>query len=429
VLVVNATQAAEKVQKELRARFFAEQAQLPRPMQEIEGIEHVSELASRTGTPVSVMQWNVLADGLCANSPHSGGFGLCPAQWLTAEHRRSTVLKAISTRSPDIVALQEADNWDWWKAQMGKIGYQGFERLDDKSPCLTVAVNEPKFPDGLALFWRKGMFKLSERVVEQDPENWSTEGKNKFMIARLRVQKTGEYVVVCNAHLDSRKTHEGAKVRLKQTRRMLAKLEDMAVPTAWDTTGKTATAVFVCCDLNEPHGQESHLEIRNREVLKATYRTKAGMRDVMRDSGSHAYEGYITSYKVRTGTYKHGKHKYAVDHMFHCGGAVPLAVARMPTEAEIGPCGLPAPNWPSDHMYVYCEYLICPTSALPTSPHRVIKNPMGSGGELDEMRQSLVSDVEISDAATESDKKLLRCICAVLAVLVCIIGSVVADFW
>ncbi len=432
VIVVNATQAPEKIQKELRARFFAEQAQLPRPVQDIEGIEHVDELANRTGTPVSVMQWNVLADGLCANSPQSGGFGLCPAPWLTAEHRRSMVLKAISTRSPDIVALQETDNWEWWKLQMGKMGYQGCERLDHKSPCLKVAVNEPRFPDGLALFWKKGIFKLSERVVEEDPENTATEGKNKFLIARLRIKKTGEYVVVCNTHLDSRKSQEGHKVRLKQTRRMLASLEDTAVPTAWDTTGKTATAVFLCCDLNEVHGQDSHLEIRNREVLKATYRTKAGMRDVMRDSGSHTYAGYITSYKVRTGTYKHGTHKYAVDHMFHCGGAVPMAVARMPTEAQIGPRGLPAPNWPSDHMYVYCEYLICPTSGMPTSPHKVIKNPMAFGGELDEMRRSLVVDGTpdaTTNPATESDKKLLCCICAVLFVLICVIGSVVADFW
>lgn len=433
VLVVDATKSREKVHKQLRKVFFEGQTLLARPMQDTTEIEYVSEMARKSSTPISVLQWNVLADGLCANSPENGGFGLCPTPWLKADYRRSAIVKAIGARSPDVVALQETDNWDWWKLEMGKLGYEGRERMDDKSPCLEVALNQPKYPDGLAIFWKPGRFRLSDVVLGKDPQDISAEGKDKFLIARLRVKKTGEYVVVCNTHLDSRKSVEGSKVRLKQTQRLLTQLEEMALPTAWDTTGKDASAVFLCGDLNEVQGQNSHREIKERKILKETYRTQAGMRDVMRDQGGHTYAGYITSYKCRTGDYKHGTHKYAVDHMFHCGSAVPMTVARMPTAEEIGPRGLPSLNWPSDHMYIYTEYLLCATRA--TEKHRLVQNPMaGSGGELDDMRRSLVGGqvggkTGTQQGPTKAQKTMLGGACMALVVLSLSIGFVALLFW
>ena len=124
--------------------------------------------------------------------------------------------------------------------------------------------------------------------------------------------------------------------------------------------------------------------------------------------------------------------------MFHCGSAVPMAVARMPTEAEIGPRGLPAPNWPSDHMYIYCEYLICATSAVPTDSkkaQRFVQNPMASGGELDDMRRSLVGNDgivlgdEALDPASENEKRVLSFVCVLLVILVGNIAIVSAYFW
>ena len=408
-------------------------------------VETGADLPIGKNTPITILQWNVLADGLCGNSPNSGGFSRCPKKWLDSECRFPQLYKAIAGASADVVALQETDNWPWWQEHMAKLGYDSQSRIDETSACLTVAVQEPKWPDSISLFWKRNRFKLDEMIVGEDPADVAALGKNRYMMARLRISKTGEYVVVCNAHLHSTKSAEGAQVRVDQTRRMMDQLDAMAMPTDPMQRGKAAQAVFLCGDLNARRGEQCHTDIMERTIFKVT----PGMQDVM---ANHGYKDDVTSVKVRTGSYKAGKVAYAVDHMLTTGAAVPTLISKLPTMAEIGPTGLPSVNWPSDHLYLYVEFMICAKIGGKNGVRgqREVANPMNGSAVVNPMaeirlqefdpRGSMMAeglmDASITDAenvtlppASGQQKQMLIFCCGALFVIGVALIFVVSANW
>ena len=89
------------------------------------------------------------------------------------------------------------------------------------------------------------------------------------------------------------------------------------------------------------------------------------MSDAYADAG-HA--GDFTTFKNRTGDYKAGEVKHAIDHLLHSAGAVPLAVLSLPQEEEIGKDGLPCVSWPSDHLSICVEFAISQQPARSADP-------------------------------------------------------------
>ena len=89
------------------------------------------------------------------------------------------------------------------------------------------------------------------------------------------------------------------------------------------------------------------------------------MSDAYADAG-HA--GDFTTFKNRTGDYKAGEVKHAIDHLLHSAGAVPLAVLSLPQEEEIGKDGLPCVSWPSDHLSICVEFAISEQPARSADP-------------------------------------------------------------
>ena len=78
------------------------------------------------------------------------------------------LLKAILERNADVVCLQEVDHWPEWEQEMAALGYSGRARIDQRSPCLTVAVKGPKLPDSVAIFWRRGSYELDHLHAGED---------------------------------------------------------------------------------------------------------------------------------------------------------------------------------------------------------------------------------------------------------------------
>ena len=292
------------------------------------------------GVRLKILQWNVLADGLSGNTSIKGGFTLCPTLWLDWAVRFERLAAAVADAVADIVVLQEVDHADQWKETMLALGYDCEVRLDLCSPCLKAALNEPKLPDGVAVFWKRDVLSLDEAVLGEDVSADGIEYKSKLLLARLQHTASGAYVVVVNCHLDSQKSEEGVKVRAVQSRRMLEQAKAFADLEA----GKPCEAWFVCGDLNATRGEECHDAI-----------LEAGLADCYAEAG---FGDMFTSIKVRTGSFKAGSVKYAVDHMFHSSGAVPTGVMSLPQEDLIGACGLPSVNYPSDHLSLYGEFLL-----------------------------------------------------------------------
>ena len=285
------------------------------------------------GTRMKVLQWNVLADGLSGNCEGSGGFTRLPAEFLEFKARHAMQRKHIEESNADIVALQEVDHAEEWLSEMAELGYDGKIRTDEDSPCLRAALNEPKLPDGVALFWKRSRLELDEYVPGVDVGG--DEGyKSKRLLARLKSTSSGAFIVLANVHLDSRKNDEGVAVRTRQSEGLLADLRQFV-----QNKEKPASVVFIAGDLNAKRGERCH------DVLLAAW--GRGLSDAYADAG---YADSFTSFKNRTGDYKAGVVKYAVDHLLHSAAAVPVAILKLPQEAEIGEDGLPCANWPSDHV-------------------------------------------------------------------------------
>jgi len=108
--------------------------------------------ASKSGKEhFSALQWNVLAAGLSLSG--QGGFRVEDKSVLEPwSGRRAHILAEIVTYSPDIVALQEVDDFPYFDAHLSSLGYVGHFQAKPNSPCLTQAVNIG--PDGCALFHR-----------------------------------------------------------------------------------------------------------------------------------------------------------------------------------------------------------------------------------------------------------------------------------
>ena len=215
----------------------------------------------RTGTEVpgsrrlSLLQFNVLADGLSGNCEGKGGFTLIPPDWLDWERRWPMLLKVIRETDADIVALQEVDHVGQWVEAMEGLGYEGQVRIDTRSPCLKASLGDPatgeKFPDGVALFWRRERLSADECQHGVDGEY-----KSKVLTARLRCLESGAYVVAANVHLDSKKSEIGVRIRAEQSRSVLSEVSAFA-----QHETKPAAAVVIAGDLNATREEECHSSI------------------------------------------------------------------------------------------------------------------------------------------------------------------------
>lgn len=238
----------------------------------------------------------MLADGLSGNCEGKGGFTLIPPDWLDWEQRWPLLLKVIQQTDADIVALQEVDHVDQWVEAMDGLGYEGQVRIDERSPCLKASRGDPatgeKFPDAVALFWRKGRLSMDECQHGVDGEY-----KTKVLTARLRCLESGAYFVAVNMHLDSKKSEKGVRIRAEQSRNMLSEVSAFA-----QHETKPAAAVFIAGDLNATRAEECH-----SSILQADFGDRLGaIRDAYADAG---FSEDFTSLKIRTGSFKAGKAK------------------------------------------------------------------------------------------------------------------------
>ena len=116
------------------------------------------------GTPLRVVQFNILADGLSARHPSNGGFTESPPESLAWDFRRDRLVAEVfrhfeEEAGPDVVAMQEVDHYDELAAEMRRRGYEGTWKAKPDSPCLRFNAD---LEDGCALFWRTDAVAVDE---------------------------------------------------------------------------------------------------------------------------------------------------------------------------------------------------------------------------------------------------------------------------
>ena len=74
------------------------------------------------------------------------------------------LLEEIVERDPDIVALEEVDDFAFFQSNLSRLGYAGFHVPKPSSPCLKTKDNIG--PDGTAVFVRRDRFDIIGRGSE-----------------------------------------------------------------------------------------------------------------------------------------------------------------------------------------------------------------------------------------------------------------------
>jgi mRNA deadenylase 3'-5' endonuclease subunit Ccr4 len=129
------------------------------------------------GTNFSLMTWNVLADSYINYS----FYPYCPYPALKWPYRRKLILNAIQDKTPDIICMQELEDYDWFENNLESLGYRGLFKQRTRGRT-----------DGCAIFYQDHKFKLVKteavelnRFAYNDPD---MQKLNEFFLGYNRGQ-------------------------------------------------------------------------------------------------------------------------------------------------------------------------------------------------------------------------------------------------
>ncbi|EQC42594.1 hypothetical protein SDRG_00323 [Saprolegnia diclina VS20] len=205
---------------------------------------HLRSLAAASDTPsFTIVQFNVLADGLSGLRDDLGGFTLAPPGSLAWAHRRQPLLDEILRFAPDIVCLEEVDHfYDWFEPQLAAQGYTGVFAPKPHSPCLQVSDQR----DGCAVFVNTRF-----RIVRHDvlsyacyvpPDTTTHQPQNQVaLLVELALHDSTHEVLVACTHLKAAKDAAGEAIRTQEAA-MLCR--------ALSAKQGAGHAIVVCGDFN-----------------------------------------------------------------------------------------------------------------------------------------------------------------------------------
>ncbi|KAJ9515260.1 hypothetical protein QJQ45_002391 [Haematococcus lacustris] len=185
-----------------------------------------ADLAPSAPSPLRVLQWNVLADGLAQH----GDFIKVPSAALEWETRLPLILDEIEEASADICAIQELNRYEELRALLALRGYDGCFFPKHCSPASRYRCPA----DGLAIFYKKDRLE----VAAQPAGTYFLDSKGRnmsqgFLRITLTDRLQGQQVVVVTTHLKAKQGQEMDSTRLSQVQQMLAGLgSDLQRPQA-----------------------------------------------------------------------------------------------------------------------------------------------------------------------------------------------------
>ena len=330
---------------------------------------------------LSVMQFNVLADSLCAKLDNYGCFA-GPRDAMEWEQRGVRLMEEVTRHGelPDLVAMEEVDHFaDWFEPQLAALGYAGtWSKKTGK-----------RSRDGCALFWRTSKLALRGDV---ETLRYSVGGQIAILAAfdfvrseaALAAAATASAAVseavsavvrsveassssvtagggggaaatppcppppplavagvfVAVTHLKASKNAEGEAIRTVQ----LSELFDRVA------AARAGLPCLIALDMNAapassacaPYAPSAYpTALAHALGVHSTYATALGA------------EPAYTTWKIRVGDFKSGEAKHTIDYIFATTDIAVERVLRMPAEGDVVATRLPGWEYPSDHIALY----------------------------------------------------------------------------
>ncbi|XP_037619396.1 nocturnin-like isoform X2 [Sebastes umbrosus] len=316
-----------------------EEALRDRPTRFHRKFTHLNDGDSAPGSPIRVMQWNILAQAL---GEGLDSFVQCPPEALSWSRRKYLILEEILTYRPHILCLQEVDHYyDTLQPVLAGLGYSSDFCPKPWSPCLDVEGNNG--PDGCALFFDQSRFEFLDSVnirlsAMRIPTN------QVAVVTMLRCRSTGRCVCVAVTHLKARAGWEW--LRSAQGSDLLRQLQNLVQKHAGDPAGAPSSDIplLICGDFNA---------VPTEEVYRRFATSPLGLDSAYKKlSQDGLTEPDYTSWKIRST----GECCTTLDYIWYSQDTLRVdAVLDMPTEEQIGPNRLPSFSYPSDHLSLICD--------------------------------------------------------------------------
>jgi len=329
---------------------------------------------SVAGRPLRVVQFNLLADGLCGMDKDKGGFTESPTAALDWDYRRQLLVDEIFRHfAPDIVACQEVDHFDWLSAAMEMRGLRGMFLKKPDSVCKKSL--DSTLEDGCALFWRpdnvacEHLHTFNYDKLAADGSPTGTKSNQVAIVAEMRL--TGQPAtgfVVAVSHLMAKKTPEGERGRAQQLAMLIERAQAIAVEASvpsfikspcstkveydgWVAQQASAAAgpqaVVIMLDMNAAPGETADCSPEAYPVA-----IKMGMKSAYKEVLGE--EPRWTTWKRRG--VKESKH--TIDYILITPKVGVGQVLRPPEDADMAPERLPGWRYPSDHVALQAELTI-----------------------------------------------------------------------
>lgn len=144
--------------------------------------ETTQVLSGANGYNISILQWNVLADGLSGSRYIAGNqitdvskkaskyeFINVEKGCLQWKYRGYRIIEGLTQFMPDIICCQEIDKFSFLKYYLQPLGYVGKFKAKPYPATWQAAqdlqkrkyIDDPQLPpDGVAIFWRQDKFEI-----------------------------------------------------------------------------------------------------------------------------------------------------------------------------------------------------------------------------------------------------------------------------
>ena len=180
-----------------------------------------------TRTSIRLISWNILAQKTIKRDQYPYASKIC----LKKKYRHPLLINQIIIRKPDIVVLQEVDEYEFLLSSLKLEGY--FEQKENSS-------------NGCAIFWNR-KFKLITKFREKlIPFKHIWDHDNSFLMGViLEHNDSGDRFLVCTTHLYWRALADYAKLRgMVGCLQILKQYDSMPIVFAGDFNSCPDTAVY-----------------------------------------------------------------------------------------------------------------------------------------------------------------------------------------
>ena len=330
-----------------------------------------------------VLQFNMLADGLCGLRQDIGAFSRAKLNDVIWERRKSQLLHEILQYDPDVITLQECDHYyDCFLPVLTERGYDGLFAPKPASACLEVSENS----DGCALFIRRSKLRIlsSETLTFAFAKIESADksgGNDSNDVGKIRPQnqvalisvcelitddEKSPKIIICTTHLKAQKNIVGEIYRYKEIVQLLNELD--RVFNSIKVCGNDPV-VLLTGDLNAtPSSDSTGYTSLAYSAVKAHH---LGLRSVLNDDLVDFYsnketifeaKNIWTTWKARRKGSKEVVTKHCIDYIMytpvsseHRSAIRPLAALGLYASEDLGDELLPSSSYPSDHVAIAAD--------------------------------------------------------------------------